>query len=167
MGGSSSGIPLTRSVVFLSQLLQSWGILSSLRTMSWLGAGLRHSWCLSVSTLGGVWILVCLVCPLVPLRGVLLFPHILILGWECFPLSWQGEPLGGPTCGPPVEAYAYMHKVNPNIFPHFLSFYLCITTLSLFTCHSNFFWNFPYFSSHSIHSKSLLLWHSTLDFASI
>ena len=27
-----------------------------------------------------------------------------------------------------VEAYAYMHKVNPNIFPHFLSFYLCITS---------------------------------------
>ena len=38
-----------------------------------------------------------------------------------------------------VEAYAYMHKVNPNIFPHFLSFYLCITILSLFTHHSNFF----------------------------
>ena len=38
-----------------------------------------------------------------------------------------------------VEAYAYMHKVNPNIFPHFLSFYLCITILSLFACHSYFF----------------------------
>ena len=38
-----------------------------------------------------------------------------------------------------VEAYAYMHKVNPNIFPYFLSFYLCITILSLFTHHSNFF----------------------------
>ena len=27
--------------------------------------------------------------------------------------------------------YAYMHKVNPNIFPYFLSFYLCITILSV------------------------------------
>ena len=38
-----------------------------------------------------------------------------------------------------VEAYAYMYKVNPNIFPHFLSFYMCITILSLFAHHSNFF----------------------------
>ena len=46
MGGSFSGIPLTRSVILSSQLLQSWGISSSLRTMSWLRAALRHSWCL-------------------------------------------------------------------------------------------------------------------------
>ena len=71
------------------------------------------------------------------------------------------------TCDVSVEAYAYMHKVNPNIFPHFLSFYMCNTILSLFTHHSNFFWIFPYFSSHSIHTKSLLLWHGTLDFASV
>ena len=38
-----------------------------------------------------------------------------------------------------VEAYAYMHKVNPNIFPHLLSFYMCITILLLFAHHSNFF----------------------------
>ena len=69
--------------------------------------------------------------------------------------------------GVPVEAYAYMHKVNPNIFPHFLSFYLCITILSLFAHHPNFFWIFPHFSSHSIHTKSLSLWHSILDFASV
>ena len=66
-----------------------------------------------------------------------------------------------------VKAYAYMHKVNPNIFPHFLSFYMCITILSLFAHHSNFFWIFPYFSSHSIHFKTLSLWHGTLDFASV
>ena len=43
IGGSFSGIPLTRSVILLSQLLQSWGISSSLRTTSWLRAALRCS----------------------------------------------------------------------------------------------------------------------------
>ena len=77
------------------------------------------------------------------------------------------DPDNGVVYAIIVEAYAYMHKVNPNIFPHFLSFFLCITILSLFAHHSKFFWNFPYFSSHSIHTKSLSLWHGTLDFASI
>ena len=50
--------------------------------------------------------------------------------------EWLVEEILAHKC---VEAYAYMHKVNPNIFPHFLSFYLCITILSLFAHHSDFF----------------------------
>ena len=75
---------------------------------SWLGAALRCSWHLSVSALGRVWTLVCLVHPLVPLRGILLLPCILIRGWGHFPLSQQGEPLGGPTCGPP----SWLHSLS-------------------------------------------------------
>ena len=48
------GIPLTKSVIISSQLLQSWEIFSSLRTTSWLRAALRCSKRLSVSMLGGV-----------------------------------------------------------------------------------------------------------------
>ena len=68
IGPSFNGIPLTRSVILLSQLRRSWGMSLSLRTMSWLRAALRRSKHLSVSTPGGVSILVCLVRPLVPLK---------------------------------------------------------------------------------------------------
>ena len=61
----------------------------------------------------------------------------------------------------------YIYEVNPDIFWYFLSFYLCITFMSLFAHHFHFFWNFPYFCCHFIHLKSLSLWHSTLNFASI
>ena len=60
--------------------------------------------------------------------------------------------------------YAYMHKVNPNIFRYFLQFYSCITFISLFAHRSNFFRNFPYFSCHFIHFKSLSFWHGTVNF---
>ena len=50
-------------------------MLSSLRTMSWLRAALRHSERLSVSAPGGVSILVCLVCPLVPQGYTAPSPH--------------------------------------------------------------------------------------------
>ena len=80
-------------------------------------------------------------CPLFPFYHVLLLEHLCL--------------------------YAYMHEVNPNIFWYFLSFYLCITFLSLFTHCFYFFWNFPYFCCHSIHLKSLSLWYGTLNFASV
>ena len=51
--------------------------------------------------------------------------------------------------------YAYMHKVNSNIFRYFFRFYSCITFISLFAHCSNFFRIFPYFSCHFIHFKSL------------
>ena len=60
--------------------------------------------------------------------------------------------------------YAYMHKINPNIFRYFLRFYSCITFISLFAHRSNFFRIFPYFSCHFIHFKSLSFWHSTVNF---
>ena len=60
---SFSGIPLTKSVILLSHLLRSWGMLSSFRMTSWLRAALRRSRHLSVSVPGGVWFLVCLVHP--------------------------------------------------------------------------------------------------------
>ena len=42
--------------------------------------------------------------------------------------------------------YAYMHKVNPNIFQYFLSFYFCITFISLFAhCSKKFSEFFPIF----------------------
>ena len=119
IGGSFSGISLTRSVILSSQLLQSWGISLSLRMTSWLGATLRCSWCLSVSVPGRVLILVCLVCPLVSFRGILLFPCILILWWGCFPLLWQGKLSGGPTCGPPswLHSLSWAAQLSCVIFP--------------------------------------------------
>ena len=70
-----------------------------------------------------------------------------------------GRPLLGHIC-----LYAYMHKVNPNIFQYFLWFYSCITFISLFAHHSNFFWISPYFCCCSIHLKKPVIstWHSYL-----
>ena len=42
------------------------------------------------------------------LPTVLLFPHVLILWWGCFPLLWWGERLGGPSCGPP----SWLHSLS-------------------------------------------------------
>ena len=63
-----------------------------------------------------------------------------------------------------VEAYAYMHKFNPNIFLHFLSFYLCITILSLFAHHSNLFLKFFlfFFPFYSLQKPVTLTQHSCL-----
>ena len=57
---------------------------------------------------------------------------------------------------------AYMYKVNPNIFWYFLTFHLCITFASLFTYHFYFFRISSYFSHHSIHLKSLSVWHASI-----
>ena len=72
---------------------------------------------------------------------------------------WPLHLLLGHIC-----LYAYMHKVNPNIFQYFLWFYSCITFISLFAHRSNFVQIFPYFSCHFIHFKSLSFWHSTVNF---
>ena len=45
---------------------------------------------------------------MVLLPTVLLFPHVLILWWGRFPLLWQGERLGGPSCGPP----SWLHSLS-------------------------------------------------------
>ena len=51
--------------------------------------------------------------------------------------------------------YAYMNKVNPNIFWYFLWFYSCITFISLFAHHSNFFSKiFPIFPAILLTSKA-------------
>ena len=63
--------------------------------------------------------------------------------------QWSQE--GRPQEGPPksllghICLYAYMHKVNPNIFRYFLWFYSCITFISLFSHRSNFFLIFSLF----------------------
>ena len=80
---------------------------SSLRTTSWLRAALRCSH-MSVSAPGGVWFFVCLVCPVVPLKGILLLPHVLILGWGRFPLLEQGKISGERSCGPP----SWLHSLS-------------------------------------------------------
>ena len=61
-----------------------------------------------------------------------------------------------------IWLYAYMHKVNPNIFQYFLRFSYCITFPSLFTHCDNFSYIFPYFSCCSLHLKSLSFQHGTL-----
>ena len=81
-----------------------------------------------------------------------LYPMQSWLGWFC-------RKLLGHIC-----LYAYMHKVNPNIFRYFLRFYSCITFISLFAHRSNFFRIFRYFSCHFIHFKSLSFWHGTVYF---
>ena len=51
--------------------------------------------------------------------------------------------------------YAYMHKVNPNIFRYFLWFYSCITFISLLAHRSNFFFKFfPIFLAILLTSKA-------------
>ena len=128
IGRSLSGIPPTRSVILSSQLLRSWGIPLSLRMTSWLRAALRHSWHLSVFTLGRVWILVCLVHPLVPLRGMLLLPRILILWWGRLLLFQPGEPSGGPSCGPPF----WLHSLSGAALLSWVILPLVAISLSVF-----------------------------------
>ena len=61
----------------------------------------------------------------------------------------------------PVIVGAYMHKVSPNIFFHFLWFYSSITFLSLFAHCDYFSQIFLYFCCCFIHSKSLSFQHGT------
>ena len=62
-----------------------------------------------------------------------------------------------------IYIYADGHKVNPDIFHYFISFYSCITSISLFTHYFYFFSeNFPIFvatpfTSKACHSDMALL----------
>ena len=63
--------------------------------------------------------------------------------------------------------YAYMHICTKSIQIYFGIFFDFILVLLSFHCsHTipNFFQNFPYFSCHFIHFKSLSFWHGTVNF---
>ena len=71
--------------------------------------------------------------------------------WTLSTQDWGNHPILGGTRKEGSDVlghiclYAYMHKVNPNIFRYFLYFYSCITFISLFAHRSNFFSNFSLF----------------------